>query len=215
MTETAQPKRFSERDTFHFAQVEGALCAWEWLLDVRGKMSRTQAEPAADYEQTIDGWWDGLGSGGMRMCAMQAGDICDRAFKHMEAMGYEFIGAYDFEFVPDLCSMLDWDALCGDNQFNHGLYEPDIDALVVAMIAAEKSRQTDPNRRSFKRREPTPEEYITACRAEAERQWGYGDLVSDHPERITQAMEVGQSPTEITYELGVKYDLIPRDAYLG
>lgn len=208
MTDTKQPERFSERNSFNFAQVEGALCAWEWLLEVRAK-------PTGEVGQIIDGWWDGLGSPGMRMCAMQAGDICDRAFKHMEAMGYEFAGAYDFEFVPDLCAMLDWNALCGDNQFNDGIYDPDIDALVVAMIAAEKSRQPDHKRRLFQSTTPTPEEYIAACRREAERQWGYGDLVSDHPERITAAMEAGQSPTEITYELGVKYDLIPKDGYLG
>lgn len=142
MTEASTPERFSKRDAFNFAQVEGALCAWEWMLGNQG-------------HPKLDEWHDRLGSPGMRMLAMQAGDICDRAFKHMESSGYEFVGAYDFEFVPDVCARLDWDALAKDNQYSDGLYEPDIPALVTTMITADKAQQTDPRRRSFQKRDAT------------------------------------------------------------
>lgn len=140
MTEVSTPERFSKRDSFNFAQVEGALCVRDWMLE-------NQDNPK------LKEWQDGLGSPGMRMLAMQAGDICDRAFKHMESSGYEFVGAYDFEFVPDVCARLDWDALANDNQYDKGRYEPDIAALVVTLITADKAHQTVPRRRNFQKRD--------------------------------------------------------------
>lgn len=199
--------RFSDTPSYSYAQVEGALCAWEWMCDQRNE------EGKGGHEQ-LNEIWDGVGAGGMRMCALQAGDICDRTFKHMESLGYEFMGAYDWEFVPELCSRLDWVALCNDNQWNQGRYDPDIDELLNVMITAEMAT-VEPGKRRFHKEVMTPENYIALCRTEAERQWGYADLVSDHPERITAAMEEGLSPTRITYELGKKYDLTPRSAYLG
>ncbi|CCF19124.1 protein of unknown function [Pseudorhizobium banfieldiae] len=193
-----EPERFANRRTYTYAQVEGALCVYEWMLDSRAT------------NKDIDDWFDGVGSPGMRMISIQAGDICDRAWKLMEAMGFDFIGAYDFEFVPSICAKLDWDALCNDNQFDKGRYDPDLKPFIVAMIAADRSRNSDPMRRNFKKVGPGPDDYIAACRAEAEKQWGYGDLVTDHAERVTQAMEQDEDPAEFVKWLGEKYNLTPR-----
>ncbi|MDQ0422316.1 hypothetical protein J2045_003364 [Peteryoungia aggregata LMG 23059] len=193
--------RFADTQSFDYAQVEGALCVFEHIIESRDE------EP---YKELLEGF----GWSAMRMVAVQAGDICDRAFKHMESLGYEFTGAYDWEFVPDVCRHLDWNALFNDNQYNNGRYDPNIDELVNVLITAEMAT-VEPGKRLFHKEEMTADDYIKACRAEAERQWGYGDLVSDHPEHITAAMEAGQTPTEITYELGKQFDLTPRDAYLG
>lgn len=199
--------RFSDTRLYNYAQVEGALCVWEWMCEQRNQEGKGGHEKLNEI-------WDGFGAGSMRMCAVQAGDICDRTFKHMESLGYEFVGAYDWEFVPDLCSRLDWTALCDDNQYGQGKYDPNVDELLNVMITAEMAT-VEPGKRMFHKEEMTADDYIKACRAEAERQWGYGDLVSDHPEHITAAMEAGQTPTEITYELGKKYDLTPKSGYLG
>ncbi len=194
--------RFADTHRYNYAQVEGALCVFEHIIENR------EQEPYKDL-------LEGLGWSAMRMVSIQAGDICDRAFKHMESLGYEFGGAYDWEFVPAVCDRLDWDALCNDNQYNRGHYDPDIDNLVNVLITAEMAREPDPGKRLFHKEEMTPDDYIALCRTEADRQWGYADLVSDHPEQITAAMEAGQTPTEITYELGKKYDLTPKCGYLG
>lgn len=198
---TEQPERFADRETFNYTQVEGALCVYEWMMEAREKV------PA------IDSWFDTLGSPGMRCCAIQAGDICDRAYRHLGALGYEFHSAYDFEFVPDVCAKLDWDALCNDNQYDGPRYNPDINAIVVALIAADMAKHSDPLRRDYQRVQLTPSEYIAACRREGERQWGYGDLVSDHPEKVTKAMEMDEAPAEFVKWLGEKYDLTPASEF--
>lgn len=203
---TRAAERFANRETFAYAQVEGALCVYEWMLGARENIN------------LIEGWWDTLGSPGMRMASIQAGDICDRAYKHMESIGYEFTDAYDFEFVPAVCGMIDWNALCNDNQYDRGRYDPDIHAMVVTMIAADRARCCDPMRRSFQRTDkasPTPEQFVARCCAEAELQWGYAGLVSDHMERVQEAMKADEDPAEFIEWLGQKYDLTPRAPATG
>lgn len=195
------PERFANRESFSGTQVEGALCVYEWMMEMR------------EDNRLIGEWWDGLGSPGMRMVSIQAGDICDRAFNHMDSMGYDFVAAYDFEFVPAICSMIDWDALCKDNQYDSGRYDPDINAMVITMIAADRARCCDPQRRSFQKKDkatPTPEQFVAECRIEADKQWCYSDLVSDHPEHVEQAMKADEDPAEFIEWLGQKYDLTPR-----
>jgi hypothetical protein len=50
--------------------------------------------------------------------------------------------------------------------------------------------------------------YRHACRIEANKQWCYAGLVDDHPERLLQAHELGESPASFIKWLGEKYDLI-------
>lgn len=196
-TMTDAPERSIKRNSFSFSQVEGALCAWEWMLD-------NQSHPK------LDEWHDALGSQGMRMLAMQAGDICDRVYKHMESLGFEFSDVYDFEFVPAVCSKLHWDALAKDNQYNDGRYDPDVNEILLAMIAADKAANTDPSRRSFHTASLTLDQFSFLCRAEAEKQWGYADLVADHADRVRSAWVEDQEPAEFIKWLGEKYDLTPK-----
>ena len=132
-----EPVRFSDTKTFTQHQVEAALCAWEWMLDERqGKLSD-------QFEK--------LGSAAMRHCSQQAGDIALRVHEHMRAQGYEFIGSYDWEFVPAVLERLDWEALCADNQYNSGIYDPDIAEIFVVILTADKAIETD---RRFFSKEP-------------------------------------------------------------
>lgn len=57
----------------------------------------------------------------------------------MQAKGSEFIGAYDWEFVPEVMVRLDWLKLCDDNQYHREPYYPDIDALLAAILTADKA----------------------------------------------------------------------------
>lgn len=186
--------RFSDTSSFTVLQTEAALCAWEWMCEERDS---ARLRP----------YFEGFGSSAMRHCSMQAGDIALRVHDHMQAQGYEFADAYDWEFVPSVLTRLDWTALIEDNQFNKGIYAPDVHSIFCSMVAAEKARCANPEHRAFQlTREAS---YAAKCRAEAERQWGYGDLVTDHPERVTNAMEAGEDPATFILWLGEKYDLTP------
>lgn len=197
MTET-KPEKFRERDVYSYAQVEGALCAWEWVL------GNAEKEPMKSY-------FEGVGSAGMRMASIQAGDICDRAYKHMEAHGYEFVGSYDWEFVPAVLTRIDWNTLINDNQWNGPAYEPDIDAIFTAIFAADKA-QSSPDLRRFAKNDTllAPlDRWLERARIEARKQWAYAELIDDHIERAQEAHKAEQDPAEFVKWLGEKYDLIP------
>lgn len=136
-----EPARFSDRRSFTALEVEGALCAWEWMMDNRGRSA------------VMEEWFDRVGSAGMRMCSQQAGAIASRVYAHMEEHGYEFVGSYDWEFVPEVMSRLDWGALCSDNQYSRGVYDPNAADLFVTMLSADLASTTDPGRRRFQRRD--------------------------------------------------------------
>lgn len=193
-------KKFRDTASFTYIQVEAALCAWEWMLD------NTKHE-------IFGNMFEDLGYSAMRMVSVQAGNIAAQVHDHMQAQGYEFTSAYDWEFVPDVLVRLDWNALTEDNQYSGAPYQPDIHAIFVAMVAADKAHQTNPRLRDFQKLAAKPDEWIATARAEAERQWGFGDLVSDHPERVTSAIANGENPAEFVKWLGEKFDLTPRSEW--
>lgn len=187
--------KFRDQQSFTCLQMEAALCAWEWMCENR------------DHE-LLKEYFEGLGSSAMRHCAMQAGDIALLVHSHMGVRGYEFADAYDWEFVPGVLVRLDWAKLTDDNQYSGDPYKPDIHAIFCAMVSADLAANTDPQRRSFQKKDDTAI-WITKARAEAEKQWGYGDLISDHPEKVTAAMERDEDPAEFIKWLGEKYNLTP------
>lgn len=188
---------FGDTKSFTVLQMEAALCAWEWMCENR------DGDLLKDY-------FEGLGSSAMRHCSMQAGDIALQVHNHMEARSYDFVDAYDWEFVPAVLQKLDWQKLTDDNQYNGEPYKPDIHAIFCALVAADLAANTDPTRRSFQKKTSDLDAYKAACRAEAEEQWSYGDLVSDHVERVTQAWDADEDPAEFIKWLGEKYDLTPK-----
>ena len=64
-----------------------------------------------------------------------------------------------------------------------------------------------------KRQKVSLEDYTYLCRREANKQWCYADLVSDHPERVEQAWGLGEQPADFIRWLGEKYDLTPADRW--
>lgn len=131
----AKPARFADTESYTPLQMEAALCAWEWMLE--------NADGALLKEL-----WEWVGSSAMRSCSTQAGDIAKRTYEHMEAQGYEFVGAYDWEFVPDVLAKLDWSRLVDDNQYARMPYDPDVGALFAAMVATDNSARP-PSHRLF------------------------------------------------------------------
>ncbi len=96
--------------------------------------------------------------------------------------------AYDFEVIPMMMNHAEKDG--APVIYEDGLPDP---AKVALLVAHEHLRA----------------EYHRDCRHEAHRQWGYADLVHDHPERVDQAFELGETPADFVKWLGEKYDLTP------
>ena len=195
MTETTSQK-FRERDSYTTLQMEAALCAWEWMCENR------------DHAM-LKKYFDDMGSAAMRHCSMQAGDIALRVHDHMSSRGYGYADAYDWEFVPGVLLRLDWHALTSDNQFGGANYDPDVDAIFVAMVAADKARNTEPDRRSFYVEKPVFNDWEAKARAAADRLWRYADLIVDHEEKAMAAYTNGEDPAEFAKWLGEKYGLTP------
>ena len=197
-------KRFHEKTNFTYAQVEGALCVFDWMIDQRvytgSEISDAELlEHAEDITKTITNLWDNNGSPGMRLIAAQAGALCDAAYQYMKSIGLDFDTCYDFEFVPAICEVIDWAALEADAQYNSAPYRPKIKDLFEAARP-----RLEPHLYNVKL-----DGFQSKARYWAQKLWGYADLVSDHPEKVESAARDGEDPKEFTQWLGEKYGLIP------
>lgn len=161
-------------------EIEGALCAWEWFLDNTEKM---------------DEYLDGIGYAGMRMVSVQAGQIADQIYKLMESRGFEYIGAYDWEFVPAVMERIDWPAIIADNQYGRDPYQPDLAAILDDMI----EKMTDFSDR-----------WLEEAKREADKQWGYAALVDDCADVIDRTMK----PSDWVKAMGEDLDLTPKQTWM-
>lgn len=185
-------KPYRDRIAFSVLEMEGALCAWEHLTDNR------------DNPKYGD-LFDKLGTAAMRHCAMQAGMIASHVYEEMKAASYGFDEPYDWEFVPAVCERLDWQALTEYNQFNGKLYMPDLEAILADMMAKMDGFHPTGAKAAWRNR----------AEDECDEQWGYRELLDDHPELTKKAMDAGEDPEDFVRWLGEKYDLTPVDNAWG
>ncbi len=120
---------------FSHAEVDAAMCVWEWLLEERDDDVAT----INPHNSTIDRMFASYGRGGMRGAAIQAGLIIEAVFDEY-AKHLEFEYAFDIEFVPMVCRHLDWEKLCDSNQHGMGDWMPDIPTLTATLIAMQAMR---------------------------------------------------------------------------
>lgn len=81
-------------DVYTAGQVEAAMCVWEYFLN--------NSETYAD-------WFDGLGTGQMRLSSQAIGIWVDKVFQAYEQNLGEFDRLFDWEFVPAAVELLDLD----------------------------------------------------------------------------------------------------------
>ena len=158
--------------------IEASLCVWEWLL-------------SSERDELYESVADGIGSPGMRMVSVQAGQIVLSVHDLMEARGLEFTYSYDFDFVPAVLEQLDWPTLVENNQYGDRTYRPDPAPMLDHML------KTMPNHFS--------DRWLYDAKREARKQWNYEDLVSDHEDKIDRT----ETPAEWVKRIGEKYDLTP------
>lgn len=204
--------KFRDRTSFSALDVDCALCAFDEMLQLRWDEKQSEMAESGDVDFpehviALNKWWDGLGTGGMRSVAIQAGAICNAVYQHMQAQNWEFLGAFDFEITPDVLKRLDWDALCNDNQYSGKPYEPAPGPIFDAMVAEEAERQPDPEKRCFR------DCWMDKARSAAKTLWAYPELLDDHAERVAAAKASGENPKEFVQWLGEKYDLIPAKSW--
>lgn len=188
--------KIGDKPKYTDKQMQAALCAWEWMY--QHFQHRLLRDHFKDY-----------GSSTMRTYSILAADIVLSVYDHMTEKGYDYVGAYDWGFVPDVLMRIDWDAFIASTSSSGQPYRPDLDGILLSMLVADKTMHALPQHRCFVRREISLEEYFITCRIEADRQWGYADLVSDHPDRVRQAAIRKEDPTDFIRWLGKKYNLLP------
>ena len=180
MTEAPEPK-------FSDLQMEAALCAWEYMLE--------QRDSAA-----LAPFFKGHGTAGMRLAAIGAGEAALAVYAHMEALGLEFIDAYDYTFVPGVLDRLDWNKLIQHHLYAGEPYLPEL-ATILDQIRAE-------NPKAFFHDDPK-EAWIRRATAEAQRLWAYPDLISENPEMADHAFHQAENPEAFAKALGEDLNLIP------
>ncbi|RWR30514.1 hypothetical protein D2T29_12650 [Sinirhodobacter populi] len=172
-------------ESFSHSEVESMLIAWEHVL--------------ADKERGLfSPFFDGLGYAGMRYCCVQAGRIAEAVLNRMQADGYEFLVAVDFEIIPAILDQLDWNALVAHVQYGREAYLPDIQSLCEGTIMAVPD--------GFHKNDPK-DLWMTEARRQCSKQWGYDELLSDHEERTEAACNAGIDPAEFVKSLGEKFGL--------
>jgi hypothetical protein len=177
---------FDKREYSHL-EMEAALCVWECINDwtLLPDVSTTSRPDWIELRE-------GVGSVEMRHQSIALGKWClkiyDICTKHDEDF-FDLL-SYDWEVIP---MMLDY--AC-DDEGKQVIYED-------AFPASEKVALLVAHRVLF-------DHFKRDCRHESDRQWGYRELVEDHPERVVQAFALGETPAVFVTWLGEKYDLSPK-----
>jgi hypothetical protein len=163
-------------------EIEAALCAWEWMNE------KPQYEKYAEL-------WDAFGSPGMRMASVQAGKIVLTVHDLMEAKGFDYTTAYDFQFVPGVLEQLDWNTLVDNNQYGDSSYRPDPEPILVKMMADHPEDFSD--------------HWLETAKAEAKKQWAFPELVTEHEDSIDRT----EKPADWVRRIGEKYGLSPAGSW--
>jgi len=170
---------------FTFLEMEAALCVWEciseWTLSdcINGPGRPEWIELRED-----------VGSAELRHQSITLGKWCVKVYDICTKHDKDFFDgvSYDWEVIPLIMDFAADDD--GRPVINEkALPPPEKVALLVA-------------RRHLLR------EYLTSCRHEAQKQWAYGDLVEDHPEKFEAAFADDEEPADIVKAIGEDLDLI-------
>lgn len=202
-------------ETFTYAQLETALCTWEWLLEQVG----TSPEPRKLAQMTpndlmsatkLNEIWGKIGACAMRHSTKFAADIVLQVHRHMKSCGYEFDGPYDWEFVPAVLHMLDWDALISFSQYGTAEHNP---PPAYTPDAADIWERIFPDIEGFLVEADPHAVWVAKARRAADKLFTYPNLVNDLRERFDEAFQAGEDPEKFTEQLGDKYGLIRRETW--
>lgn len=173
-------------DHFDGETAQNALCLYEAMLD-----GRNTCPALADR-------WETFGSYDMRDAALILAFPADELWHAIDnaGAGNQCDGiAWDFEFLPELVTVIDW----------AGLTIPDAARdHMRAWVERQQASNAEAARWSQWR--------FKACNAGG-RIWGFLDLVDEDPDAAKRAYADGADPVEYIRELGASLDLTEPDPY--
>lgn len=177
--------------TYTTDEIEAALCVYDWLVT-----EQMRTDKAEELTTVISDLWDDNGSPGMRCLSVAAGCIVAAVYDHMEKHGMRFDAPFDFEFVPAVCKVIDWDALDDDIQLNRGSYRPNVrDLWDAATLHLDADDITD-----------VIAEFWDAARRMSLKMWGF-DMVEEHREELEASRVAGDVAFRAVLDLGNRYAL--------
>lgn len=163
-------------------EMEAALCVWEWINDVT----------LDDTPQNLPEWVEfrgGVGSVELRHQSIVLGKWCLKIYDLLTASNPDFFEAlaYDWEVIPMM--MKHANTPSGEP----AIYKESLpDPRAIAQLVA---------------RQVLFQRFVWDCEREAENQWKYRDLVSDHDGEVEAAFENGDEPATFIRELGDELEL--------
>jgi hypothetical protein len=182
-------KMVKAKDYTHL-EMEAGLCVWECLIEW------TLHPEISQHNKDWVELREGIGSVELRHQSIVLGKWCLKIYDICTKHDRDFFAgvAYDWEVIP---MILDY---ARDSEgfpviYDHALPSPEKTASLVAM------------RHAY-------DEYLNELRSEAQKQWGYRELVDDHADRcFDQAFAVDEDPAAFIKWLGEKHNLIPREEW--
>jgi hypothetical protein len=190
--------------TTNYLIIETALAAYAVLEDTRLIIGTTLPDdhPYKAAEQQMTQYGEDFGAGGMRRAAWEMAPIIESVWAIMPENDRDGTICWDFEFVPEF--ML----YC----LNFGEGE-DVTPVVKRPEDLRSLYQSARARcKAFISKHPPStrerDQFIKDCREQAEEQWCYADLISDHSDAVQTAFEAKEKPAEFVKALGEELELL-------
>lgn len=186
----------------NYLVIETAMAAYAVLEDTRLLIATTLPDdhPFKEAERKMSEYCDDYGARGMRWAAWQIAPLIESVWSGMTEDEKDGAICWDFEFVPEfMLYCLNFD-------------DEDVEPVIEGADKLRDLYRTSRARcKAFvsKCKPSTVERdtFIQDCRDEAEKQWFYADLISDHPEEVERAFEAKEKPAEFVKALGEELDL--------
>lgn len=187
----------------NYLVIETAMAAYAVLEDTRLLIGTTLPDdhPYKEAERQMTQYGEDYGAAGMRRAAWEMAALIESVWSIMPEADRDGMICWDFEFVPEF--ML----YC----LNFGEGE-DVEPVVEGAEKLRDLYQTARARcKAFVSKYPPStrdrDQFIKDCREEAEKQWCYADLISDHADAVQIAFEAKEKPAEFVKALGEELDL--------
>jgi hypothetical protein len=191
-----------EAITTNYLVIETAMAAYAVLEDTRLLVGATLPDdhPFKDAERQMSQYCEDYGARGMRWAAWQMAPLIESVWSGMTEDEKDGAICWDFEFVPEfMLYCLNFD-------------EEDVEPVVKDIDQLRKLYRTSRERcKAWTGGPPSTrdrDQFFQDSRDEAEKQWKYGDLVSDHKDAVQSAFEAKEKPAEFIKALGADLELI-------
>jgi hypothetical protein len=193
-----------EAITTNYLIIETAMAAYAVLEDTRLIVGTTLPDdhPYKAAEQQMAQYCEDYGARGMRWAAWKMAPVIESVWSTMPAEDQDGMICWDFEFVPEfMLYCLNFDK--GEDVAPVVERPEDLRSLYQSARARCKAfKSTKPP--STRERD----QFIKDCREEAEEQWCYADLISDHADAVQIAFEKKEKPAEFVKALGEELELL-------